>query len=146
MEGTATPTYLTDRTILSTRNDDVNTVKKVMLNIFMRDGCTYLVADKMSDDDGSDRAITNRHPNEYINSLDPPGLPPFNLQLKVGCPIMLLRNLASVDGLCNDTQFMVIRNASCVIEAQILTGDKVDNLAFIPRISLVPSTFQSPFV
>ena len=145
MEGTATPTYLTDRTILSARNEDVNTVNNAALNIFPGKACTYLAADKMSDDDGGDRAITNRYPNEYLNSLDPVGLPPFNLQLKVGCPIMLLRNLAPADGLCNGTRLMVVRTASRVIEAQILTGDKAGNLAFIPRISLAPSTSELPF-
>ena len=40
---------------------------------------------------------------------------------------------------------MVIRTVSRVIEAQILTGDKAGNLAFIPRISLAPSTSELPF-
>ena len=55
---------------------------------------TYLAADKMSSDDGDDRVINNRYPNEYLNSLEPSGLPPFNLELKKGCPIMLLINIA----------------------------------------------------
>ena len=109
--------YLTDRIILLTQNEDVNTINKAALNIFPGLSCTYLATNKMSEDDGGDRAITNRYPNEYLNSLDPPGLPPFNLQLKVGCPIMLLRNLVPADGLCNGTRLRVIRNASHLIEA-----------------------------
>ncbi|KAF5942187.1 hypothetical protein HYC85_019829 [Camellia sinensis] len=31
----------------------------------------------MSEDDEIDRTIINRYPNEYLNSLDPPGLPAF---------------------------------------------------------------------
>ena len=40
---------------------------------------------------------------------------------------------------------MVVRTASRVIEAQILTGAKLGNLVFIPMISLAPSTGELPF-
>ena len=144
-EGTSTPAYLTERTILSARNDDVNAINKAALDMFPGETCTYLAADKMSDDDGDDRSINSRYPNEYLNSLDPPGLPPFKLQLKVGCPIILLRNLAPADGLCNGTRLVIVRTASRILEARILTGDKAENLAFIPRISLAPSSAELPF-
>ncbi|KAI8531248.1 hypothetical protein RHMOL_Rhmol11G0122200 [Rhododendron molle] len=104
----STPTFLTERTILSARNDDVNAINCIALTIFPGNSYTYLAADKMSEDDGMDRSITNRYPNEYLNSLDPTGLPPFKLQLKAGCPIILLRNIAPKDGLCNGTRMMMI--------------------------------------
>ena len=87
----------------------------------------------------------NRYPDEYLNTLESSGLPPFNLDLKKGCLIMLLRNIAPADGLCNGTRLMVVRTASRVIEAQILTGEKAGSLVFIPRISLAPSTSELPF-
>ena len=99
----------------------------------------------MSDGDELDPTITNRYPNEYLNSLNPPGLPPFKLEIKVGCPIMLLRNIAPKDRLCNGTRLMVVRCATRVIEAKILNGDKVGNLVFILRILLSPSSLDLPF-
>ena len=54
---TSTPTFLTERTILSTRNDDVNAINGIALNIFPGNRYTYLAADKMSEDDGMDRSI-----------------------------------------------------------------------------------------
>ncbi|XP_028100376.1 ATP-dependent DNA helicase PIF1-like [Camellia sinensis] len=76
---------------------------------------------------------------------DPPGLPAFKLELKVGCHIMLLRNIAPKDGLCNGTRLMVSRCNTRIIEVQILTGEKFGNLVFIPRISLTPSSSEMPF-
>ncbi|KAI8554873.1 hypothetical protein RHMOL_Rhmol05G0130700 [Rhododendron molle] len=106
---------------------------------------TYLAADRICEEDKIDRTITNRYPNEFLNSLDPPGLPPFKVELKVGCPIMLLRNIAPKVGLCNGTRLMVVRCASRIIEALILSGEKFGNLAFIPRITLTPSSSEFPF-
>ena len=80
-----------------------------------------------------------------LNSLDHPGLSTFKLELKVSCPIILLRNIAPKDRLCNGTKLMVIRCDTRIIEPQILTGEKFGNLAFIPKISLTPSFLEMPF-
>ncbi|XP_028106139.1 uncharacterized protein LOC114305254, partial [Camellia sinensis] len=74
---TSTATFLTKRTILSARNDDVSAINTAALNIFPSNTHTYLAADKMSEEDEIDRTIINRYPNEYLNSLDPPRLPAF---------------------------------------------------------------------
>ncbi|KAG5531387.1 hypothetical protein RHGRI_026119 [Rhododendron griersonianum] len=145
IQTTSTPTYLTERSILSARNEDVNAINAAALNVFPGDAFTYLAADKLSKDDELDRSITNRYPNEYLNSLDPPGLPSFRVELKVGCPIMLLRNISPKNGLCNGTRMMVVRCGTRIIEAKILTGEKSGNLEFIPIISLTPSSSEFPF-
>ncbi|XP_028070921.1 uncharacterized protein LOC114273362 [Camellia sinensis] len=142
---TSTPSFLTERTILSAQNDDVSAINNAALNIFPRNTYTYLAADKMAKDDEIDHSITNRYPNEYLNSLDPPGLLTFKVELKVGCPIMLLRNIALKDELCNGTRLMVSRCDTRIIEARILTGEKFGNLAFIPRTSLTLSSLEIPF-
>ncbi|XP_052206882.1 uncharacterized protein LOC127811215 [Diospyros lotus] len=142
---TSIPTFLTERTILSARNDDVSDINATALNIFPGRLYTYLAANKMSEDNEIDHIITNRYPNEYLNLLDPPRLPTFKLELKVDCPIIFLRNIALKDGLCNGTRLMVTRCNTRIIEDQILTGEKFSNLAFIPRISLAPSSSEMPF-
>ena len=100
-----------------------------------------MAADKLCLDETSSDVV-NQYPNEYLNSLSPSGLPLFKLELKIGCPIMLLRNISPRDGLCNGTRLIVVNCAEHVIEVQILTGDHSGNFAFIPRISLTPSSAE----
>ncbi|GJY15393.1 DNA helicase [Tanacetum coccineum] len=62
------------------------------------------------------------YPPEYQNSLNFGGLPPSRLELKAGTPIILLRNLNLIGGLCNGTRMIVTQLLSKVIEARIITG------------------------
>ena len=43
---------------------------------------------------------------EYVNRLNPTGLPSHHLTLKKGVPLMLLRNLDPTNGLCNGTRLI----------------------------------------
>lgn len=77
----------------------------------------------MCEDEGIDRTIFNHYPNEFLNSLNQIGLPPFKLDLKVGCLIILLRNIAPNHSLCNGTRLIVEKCSNFVIEVKILTRD-----------------------
>lgn len=61
-------------------------------------------------------------PAEYLNSLEPSGLPPAVLELKAGCPVILLRSLQPTRGLCNGTRLNITRIGSRVLEVRILGG------------------------
>ncbi|GKC37956.1 DNA helicase [Tanacetum coccineum] len=56
------------------------------------------------------------YPKEYLNTLSFTSLPPHRLELKVGTPIMLLRNVNIVSGLCNGTRLIVTQLLSKVGE------------------------------
>ncbi|KAF6138026.1 hypothetical protein GIB67_042931 [Kingdonia uniflora] len=129
----ASTTYLTERTILSACNEDVNIINIQDMSKIQGQEIVYLAVNKLSEADAVDRTITNRYPQEYMNSLDPSGLPPFRLRLKVGC------------GLCNGTRLMVVKCSPRLIESKILTGFKTGKLVFIPTISLTPMTDDLPF-
>jgi len=73
------------------------------------------------------------YPVQFLNSLEHTGIPPCKLKLKVGVPIILLRNLyPSV--LCNGTRICAKNLYSHLIEATILTGCAKVKDVFIPRI------------
>ena len=73
------------------------------------------------------------YPVEFLNSLEHTGIPPRKLELKVGLPIILLRNLYS-SGLCNGARLCVKNLYFHLIEATILTGCANVRDVFIPRI------------
>ena len=45
--------------------------------------------------------LVNTFPIEFLCSLTASGLPPGELHLKHGCPLILLQNLSPTQGLCN---------------------------------------------
>ena len=72
-------------------------------------------------------------------------MPPHTLELKVGCIVMLLRNLDLSIGLCNGTQLFVQHLYRNRIRAEVLGGSHAGNLVLIPKITLRPSDVHLPF-
>ncbi|XP_057745523.1 uncharacterized protein LOC130963419 [Arachis stenosperma] len=83
-------------------------------------------------------------PGQEIVYLNCSGLPPHKLVLKVGAPVMLLRNIDQTNGLCNGTRMQVRRMGNHVIECKTLTGNKVRSIILIPRVNLIPNNETLP--
>jgi ATP-dependent DNA helicase PIF1 len=81
----------------------------------------------------------NYYPAELLNTLTPNGLPPHVLKLKVGCPVILLRNIDPANGLCNGTRLVVQVFQRNTIDAKIALGQHAGKRVFLPRIPLCPS-------
>ncbi|GBP42278.1 hypothetical protein EVAR_16374_1 [Eumeta japonica] len=85
-----------------------------------------------------DLVDTVHYPQEFLNSLSSSGVPPQGHMLKVGIAIMLLRNLSP-------PTCVMVQNRENIIVATILTGPAVHELAYIPRIPMIPTDLPIPF-
>ncbi|XP_036343461.1 uncharacterized protein LOC118752691 [Rhagoletis pomonella] len=105
--------WLSQRAILAAKNNDVHALNFTIQSKIDGDLVTYKSVDSITNSDD----VVN-YPTEFLNSLELPGFPPHNLQLKVGSVIMILRNL-NPPRLCNGTRLAVKKLLSNLIEATI---------------------------
>jgi hypothetical protein len=125
--------YITSRAILSTRNDWVDMINMKMIGCFHGYEMVYHSFDCAVDDPH------NYYPKEFLNSLTPNGLPPHVLKWKIGCPVILLRNIDPANGLCNGTRLIIRGFQKNIIDAEIVLGEHSGMRVFLPRIPLCPS-------
>ncbi|XP_066395672.1 uncharacterized protein [Miscanthus floridulus] len=125
--------YITTRAILSTRNDWVDMINIKMIDMFQGGETVYHSFDSAVDDPH------NYYPSEFLNGLTPNGLPPHVLKLKLGCPVILLRNIDPANGLCNGTRLVVRGFRRNTIDAKTMVGQHSGKWTFLPRIPLYPS-------
>jgi len=73
-------------------------------------------------------------------------LSPALLCLKVGSPVILLRNLDPGEGLCNGTIMVVLNVRRKMLQCRIISKDRRfrDKVVLIPRIRLSPNTETLP--
>ncbi|XP_058745810.1 uncharacterized protein LOC131618648 [Vicia villosa] len=116
--------YLKSRAILASTLDTVDQINDHILNLMP-------VVDILTP--------------EFLSSLRTSGLPNHHLKLKVGTPIMLMRNIDQSEGLCNGTRLCITKLATDVLEALIMGGKGSGNLVYIPRMDMSPSQSPWPF-
>ncbi|XP_048611725.1 ATP-dependent DNA helicase pif1-like [Brassica napus] len=137
--------YLTERAILTPTNETAHKLNKHVLSKIPSEVEEYLSSDTVAIESTPVGDWTKHYTQEYLNSLEFPGLPNHKLGLKVGAPVMMLRNLNQKYGLCNGTRMVVKRLGHRVIDAVILTGTNVGAEVLIPRIQLSPNDTTNPF-
>ena len=134
--------YIKDRAILTLKNDDVDDINEQIINAFPGVSQEFLSADSVED---QELVHQNLYPIEFLNTITPSGTPPHKLVLKIGAPIILLRNISPIEGLCNGTRLIIKGFLRHVIDAEIITGSHVGKRVFIPQIRITPLDVDLPF-
>jgi ATP-dependent DNA helicase PIF1 len=159
------PATLIHKCILAPKNDNVDQLNDRITHMFPGEEHIILSADHASDADDF------LYPREFLNSLNPSGFPPHELRLKVGCPIILLRNLdfnlgrkflndflnqnvtptlslpclPPTSGLANGTRLILTEIKQRVLKATILTGAHAGKHVLIPRLPMAsPDSANMP--
>jgi len=136
--------YFLDCIILCSKNDKVYDINEAILQQFNLHAEVHMLrsVDSMSEED----RMYHVYPAEFLQQLNASGLSPALLCLKVGSPVILLRNLDPGEGLCNGTRMVVLNVRRKVLQYRIISKDRrfKSKVVLIPRIRLSPNVETLP--
>ncbi len=143
--------YFMQRSILAPKNTKIDEVNNAILESLSKKLHTYLSANSLAPTKEGANAVAgvsmdSLYPVNFLNTLQFSGIANHKLEVKVGVPILLLRNLNQLIGLCNGMRLIVKRLGQRVIETEIITRNNVGKRVFIPCIIMSPSETNWPFV
>ncbi|XP_071704720.1 uncharacterized protein [Rutidosis leptorrhynchoides] len=96
-----TATKLQQRVIVCPKNNEADSINSTILSMVATQLTTYRSEDAVTShvNDGGESELL--YPTEYLNTLNIPNYSTHELQLKIGVPVILLRNISVKGGLCN---------------------------------------------
>lgn len=134
-----------DRCILAVTNTAAADINYMVLRSFPSPaGAFACMATTTVEEVPQDGTLPELSP-EFLSSVDFPSIPPARLHLKIGVPIILLRNLDAQQGLCNGTRMVVLRIGKNCLRVRVLTGDFAGDIRLIPKIKLTTNEEDFPF-
>ncbi|XP_078440849.1 uncharacterized protein LOC144710882 [Wolffia australiana] len=138
-----TATSLVTKTILTPLNVDVVKVNNMVLDVFPGEVMEYFSFDAIPHGEVNNESL---YPTEFLNTIDDATMPLHKLRLKIGCIVILLRNLNTLQGICNVTRLRVDSFLPTMIQARIISqGNFYGDVHLLPRIALYPSQSRLPF-
>ncbi|GJY72120.1 ATP-dependent DNA helicase PIF1-like protein [Tanacetum coccineum] len=124
------------------RVDKVN--ERMLAKLPSRERVFYS-SDSVSDVDIDFNFNESLYTTEFLNTIKMFGIPHHKLVLKIGVPVMCMRNIDQRGGLCNGTRLQVLRMSKINIECKIISGGKVGTVVAIPRMNISPSDKKMSF-
>jgi hypothetical protein len=127
---------LSERAILASTNNEVDILNNIALAQFPGDDINLLSADEILDED---ETLSEQYSVEFLNSMEFSGIPSHKLIVKLGVPLLLLRNIDPKKGLCNGTRVVLIHATLYKLTVSIVTDSHAGNTAVLPRINFTPA-------
>lgn len=137
--------YLTERAILAPTNELVDQINDYILSLIPAETTDYFSSDSISKTDADNGAFEDLYDVEFLNTIKCSGIPHHKLTLKVGVPIMLIRNVDQANGLCNGTRLQTTVLGKHFIKVVALNGTSIGQEVLIHRMDMNPSDSKLPF-
>lgn len=137
-----------DSSLLALRNDEVDHINELSIDLYKGESSgSERPRIFYSSDEPVDVNEYNPISIDVLNKCNPSCQPVHVLKLKRGCPLILLRNVDTMFGLCNGTRLKLIDMNQNVLTVKIMTGDQKDQIRLLPRITIsiqkdVPTPFR----
>ena len=130
------PQWWFDRAVLTPKNEDVDEINRIMGSKLPGEPYKLTGSDELSESD--DPMLC---PNEWLNTLAPSGMPPHEMEVKVGSPMMLLRNLNPVKGHMNGSRHVL----KAVRKHYLQLEDTAGQTLWLTRIAMSTEDGLFPF-
>ncbi|KAL1330530.1 hypothetical protein AAHE18_12G116100, partial [Arachis hypogaea] len=146
--------FFQDKAILAPTVENVEEINSYIVDLLPGEEKNYLSADSICGSDAYSNVDVDWINVEFLNQIRCSGLPNHSLKLKIGVPIILLRNIDSTSAkiyqkiwthhLCNGTRLVVRDLGKNVICAEVISGSSTGDKVFITRMTLIPSDTVIP--
>lgn len=136
--------YFNERAILAPTIEVVNKLNDHIMSLFLGKSTTYLSCDSICKSTDGDDSMGDLYTTEFLNTINCSGMPQHKLSLKVGAPIMLIRNIDQSAGLYNGTRLRVTNLGKSVIEVVTLNGSKPNVKVLLHWMDMNPSESKWP--
>ncbi|XP_058751494.1 uncharacterized protein LOC131624562 [Vicia villosa] len=134
--------YLKCRAILASTINMVDKINNHVLAMMPGNLRDYYSCNTVDRSEIHDRDMLDVLTPEFLSSLNTPGMPNHHINLKIGAPVMLMRNIDQSEGLCNGTRLTVTKMVSYVLEAHIMGGKHHGNVVYIPWMDMTINKSQ----
>ena len=128
--------FFRDRAILTTRNDTVAAINNNIFKKLPGQSRVYDTVDSINFDTMGKGVERPDISQEFLRAQNPSGLVLSRLELKVGTPIIHLRNLFPREGLCSGARMIITKFRDYCTEIRIIGGRFHNEDRVIPRITL----------
>ncbi|GJT18623.1 ATP-dependent DNA helicase PIF1-like protein [Tanacetum coccineum] len=139
------PSFFQEKAILAPTHEMIDIINQRMLTMLIGDEKEYESSDSVCLADEDSNFDDSIYTTEFLNGIRMSGMPHHSIKLKIGTPIMLMRNIDQKAGLCNGTRLQVLRLGNNIIEAKIISGGSVGRICAIPRMVISPTDTKMSF-